>query len=65
MVAPARVSATLGVTHNLGDFNSVRIDVTWADDFEDGEDFDTASERVYRTVEKKVEQFLSEYTDEA
>lgn len=64
LVAPARVRSTFGVTKNLGDFNSIRMDFTYEDDFAEGEDFDAAAERTYRAVEAKVEAALNEYEDE-
>ena len=58
------VRAELSVTNNLGDFNSVKIGMIWEDPQAEGETVDEAWERVYRTVEKKVEEALEEYTKE-
>jgi hypothetical protein len=59
---PARTEITwaIGYTHNLGNFQSLRIDVSVKDYTRDGENAHTASERVYRFVEgelaKKIEE---------
>lgn len=58
------VKAELSVTNNLGDFNSVKIGMAWVDDQQADETIDAAWDRVYRTVEKKVEEALDEYTKE-
>ena len=39
-VAADRVGATVNVTHNLGDYNSLSVRFNWESDFEDGEDFE-------------------------
>jgi hypothetical protein len=61
VMAPDRVRASVGVTHNLGDFNSVRIDISWESNVEDGETVEAALERTYRKAESTVEDKLSEY----
>lgn len=61
VVAPARAQASLGVTHNLGDFNSVRIDFRLEDSAEDGETAVDVAQRLFVEVEKLVEEKLSEY----
>jgi hypothetical protein len=61
LVAEDRVGTRVSVTNNLGDYNSVSISASWESDFEDGEDFDAAYERVFGLVEKKVEAKLDEY----
>ena len=49
-----RVNAGLGYTRNLGDFNSLRIDVGVADDARQGESVQQAFDRVYGFVEDKL-----------
>jgi hypothetical protein len=61
LVAPDRAGATVSVTRNLGDYNSLSIRFNWESNFEEGETFDTAAERVYAAVEAKVEAKLDEY----
>ena len=48
------VSVTLGYTLNLGNFQSLRIDIGITDFVRSGENTDTALDRVYEFVEKKV-----------
>ena len=58
-----RVGARVSVTRNLGDYNSLSISLSRETDVEDGEDFDTAVDRVFESVEAKVEAKLAEYDD--
>lgn len=48
------VSVTLGYTLNLGNFQSLRIDIGITDFVRSGENTDQALDRVYEFVEKKV-----------
>lgn len=48
------VTATLGYTLNLGNFQSLRVDLGCTDFVRDGENVDAAMERVYDFVESKV-----------
>ena len=61
-VAPARVRAAVGVTHNLGDYNGVRIDIAIEDDQIDGLSLDETIDEFYRKAEQKVTEYLEEYT---
>jgi hypothetical protein len=49
-----KVSVTLGYTHNLGNFQSVRFDLGIVDYKRDDENTDQAFERVYKFVENKL-----------
>jgi len=49
-----KVSVTLGYTLNLGNFQSLRIDLGVTDSKRDGENTDQAFERVYKFVEDKL-----------
>ena len=49
-----KVSVTLGYTLNLGNFQSLRLDLGVVDSKRDGENTDQAFERVYHFVEKKL-----------
>ena len=55
-----KVSVTLGYTHNLGNFQSLRIDLGITDSKRDGENTDQAFERVYQFVEKKLTEKVNE-----
>ena len=48
------VSVTLGYTHNLGNFQSIRFDLGIVDYKRDEENIDQAFERVYKFVENKL-----------
>ena len=56
-----KVSVTLGYTLNLGNFESLRVDLGVVDSRRDGETVDQAFARVYDFVEQK----LIEKTQEA
>jgi hypothetical protein len=49
-----KVSVTLGYTLNLGNFQSLRLDLGVVDSRRDGENTDQAFERVYKFVEDKL-----------
>jgi len=55
-----KVSVTLGYTHNLGNFQSLRIDLGVTDSKREGENTDQAFERVYQFVEKKLTEKVNE-----
>ncbi len=55
-----KVSVTLGYTQNLGNFQSLRIDLGIVDSRRDGENIDQAFERVYKFVEDKLSSKISE-----
>lgn len=55
-----RVSVTLGYTHNLGNFQSLRIDLGIVDSRRDGENIEQAFERVYKFVEDKLTEKVAE-----
>lgn len=48
------VSVTLGYTLNLGNFQSLRVDIGCTDFLREGEDQGAAMERVYKFVEDTV-----------
>lgn len=48
------VSVTLGYTLNLGNFQSLRVDIGCTDFLHEGEDQSAAMERVYKFVEDTV-----------
>jgi len=55
-----KVSVTLGYTQNLGNFQSLRIDLGIVDSKRDGEDIDQAFERVYKFVEDRLTEKVAE-----
>ena len=59
-----KVSVTLGYTHNLGNFQSVRFDLGIVDYKRDDENTDQAFERVYKFVEDKLTEKINEAKEE-
>jgi hypothetical protein len=63
-----KVSVTLGYTLNLGNFQSLRVDLGVVDHVRDGETTNDAMNRVYEFVEtkvvEKVQEAKSEITEE-
>jgi hypothetical protein len=59
-----RVSVTLGYTLNLGNFQSLRLDLGVVDSKRDGENTDQAFERVYQFVEDKLTAKIAEAKSE-
>lgn len=55
-----KVSVTLGYTLNLGNFQSLRLDLGVVDSKRDGENTDQAFERVYKFVEDKLTSKIAE-----
>jgi hypothetical protein len=55
-----KVSVTLGYTLNLGNFQSLRLDLGVVDSKRDGENTDQAMERVYKFVEDKLAEKINE-----
>jgi hypothetical protein len=60
-----KVSVTLGYTYNLGNFQSLRLDLGVIDSKRDGENIDQAFERVYKFVEDKLTEKVAEAKAEA
>jgi len=55
-----KVSVTLGYTLNLGNFQSLRLDLGIVDSRRNGETPDQAFERVYKFVEDKLTDKINE-----
>jgi hypothetical protein len=55
-----KVSVTLGYTLNLGNFQSLRLDLGIIDSRRNGETPDQAFERVYKFVEDKLAEKINE-----
>lgn len=60
-----KVSVTLGYTLNLGNFQSLRLDLGVVDSKREGENTDQAFERVYKFVEDKLTAKILEAQSEA
>jgi len=63
-IDPTRITVTLGFTKNLGNFESLRVDIGIEDYVRDGEHINDATDRVYKFVEKKLEEKASEIAEE-
>lgn len=59
-----KVSVTLGYTLNLGNFQSLRLDLGVVDARRDGESVNEAMERVYTFVESKLAEKINEAKSE-
>jgi len=59
-----KVSVTLGYTLNLGNFQSLRLDLGIIDSKRDGENTNEAFERVYKFVEDKLTEKINEAKSE-
>ena len=55
-----KVTVGLGYTLNLGNFQSLRIDISITDNKRDGENTNEAFERVYSFVETKLQEKVAE-----
>ena len=60
-----KVSVTLGYTLNLGNFQSLRLDLGIVDAKRNGENIEQAFERVYKFVEDKLTAKILEAQSEA
>ncbi len=59
-----KVTVGLGYTLNLGNFQSLRIDLSVADNKREGETTSEAFERVYNFVEAKLAEKVKESVEE-
>jgi hypothetical protein len=55
-----KVNVTLGYTLNLGNFQSLRLDLGITDNRREGENINDAFERVYKFVEDKLTEKINE-----
>ena len=60
-----KINVTLGYTLNLGNFQSLRLDLGVVDSARNGETADQAFERVYKFVEDKLTDKIREAQEEA
>ena len=63
-MSETRVKVDLSFTRNLGNYESIKIGVGVEDDLRDGENVDTATERVYKFVEDKLIEKTREVEEE-
>ena len=59
-----KINVTLGYTLNLGNFQSLRLDLGVVDSKRDGETTNEAFERVYKFVEDKLTEKINEAKSE-
>lgn len=59
-----KVTVGLGYTLNLGNFQSLRIDLSVSDSKREGENTTDAFERVYKFVEEKLAEKVRESVEE-
>ena len=59
-----KINVTLGYTLNLGNFQSLRLDLGVVDSKRDGETTNEAFERVYKFVEDKLTEKINEAKEE-
>jgi hypothetical protein len=62
---PTKINVTLGYTLNLGNFQSLRLDLGIVDSKRDGETTNEAFDRVYKFVEDKLTEKIREAQEEA
>jgi hypothetical protein len=53
-ISDTRVTVSLGFTKNLGNFESLRVDIGVQDFVRSGENISDATDRVYQFVENKL-----------
>ena len=54
VMSETRVKVDLSFTRNLGNYESIRINIGVEDDVRNGENVDSATDRVYTFVENKL-----------
>jgi len=64
MSEATKVKVSLGITMNLKNYQSLRIDVGIEDYKREGESMDAAMDRVYKYVEKQLEGRVDETCEE-
>jgi hypothetical protein len=59
-----RIAVSYGVTHNLGDYNNIKISAEYETDIKDGEDEADAWDRAWSKVDKQVAVGLDRFESE-
>lgn len=62
-MSDTKVNVGLGITLNLGNYQSLRIDISVEDHVREGETADTAFNRVYKFVEDKLSEKIEDAKD--
>lgn len=63
-MSETKVKVDLSFTRNLGNYESIKIGIGVEDNVRDGENVETATERVYRFVESKLIEKTNEIEEE-
>ena len=63
-MSDTKVKVELSFTRNLGNYESIKINIGVEDSVRDGENVDSATERVYQFVEQKLVQKTTEVEEE-
>jgi hypothetical protein len=63
-IMTTRVKVDLSFTRNLGNYESIKIGIGIEDDIRQGENVDTATERIYKFVEDKLIEKTREVEEE-
>jgi hypothetical protein len=63
-MSETKVKVDLSFTRNLGNYESIKIGIGVEDNVRDGENVETATERVYRFVESKLIEKTNEVEEE-
>lgn len=63
-MSDTKVTVDLSFTRNLGNYESIKINIGVQDSVREGETVDTATERVYQFVENKLIEKTREVEDE-
>ena len=63
-MSDTKVTVDLSFTRNLGNYESIKINIGVQDSVRDGETVDSATERVYKFVEEKLIEKTREVEDE-
>jgi hypothetical protein len=63
-MSETKVKVDLSFTRNLGNYESIKIGIGVEDTVRDGENVDSATERVYRFVESKLIEKTTEVEEE-
>ena len=58
------VGASIGTTLNMGDFQSLRVDVWLTDNVQSNETVEQAYGRVVATIDKTLQDIVSQYKDD-
>lgn len=63
-VAPSKITCSMGMTINMGNFESLRIDIGLEDSQREGETVKQAHERVFNFVNRRLQEKVSVVREE-